>query len=49
MIILNQTVSGLKGQKLAAHGDAMGIVSMIVRPVRAKALIRNNAFALTGR
>ncbi len=54
LVMIYATISrhALKGQKLLAQGNALGIVVLALRPVRAKASIQQlyfKAFALTGR
>ena len=49
MIVRNYVTSGLKAQKHLAQGIALGLVNEFVRPARAKALIKINAFAPSGR
>ena len=49
MIVRNYVTGGLKAQKHLAQGNALGLVNVFVRPARAKALIKINAFAPSGR
>lgn len=39
MIVSNYVTDGLKAQKHLAHGIALGLMSELVRPARAKAPI----------